>query len=68
MNVEQKPVRVRQLCESPLVILSVSATVAMLIGVLPHLWMNHVELAFVVAGVLVAALVITVALAPNRKC
>lgn len=65
MNVQQK--RVRPLCESPLVILSVSATVAVMIGVLPHLWLTNNALMYVVAGTLVAALVITVALAPGRK-
>lgn len=68
MNVDQEQVRVRPLCESPLVIFSVSATVAVLIGVLPHLWLNNPSWAFVVAGVLVGALIITVALAPGRKC
>ncbi|GLZ30296.1 hypothetical protein Lesp02_24860 [Lentzea sp. NBRC 105346] len=65
MTVEQK--RVRPLCESPLVIFSVCATVSVLIGVLPHLWMNHQSWAFVVAGTLVIALGLTVALAPGRK-
>lgn len=68
MTVEQKPVRSRPLCESPLVILSVSATVAVLIGVLPHLWLNNPSWAFVVAAVLVGAVVLTVAFAPGRKC
>ena len=65
MTVEQKPIR--PVSESPFVIFSVCSAIAGLIGILPHLWMNHQSWAFVVAGTLVIALGLTVALAPGRK-
>ena len=65
MTIEQKPVQ--QLCESPLVILGVSASIAMLIGVLPMTWGYSPALAAALAGLLVLAFAITVKYAPNRK-
>lgn len=65
MTIEQKPVQ--QLCESPLVILAVSASLAVLIGVLPVLWGHSPALASALAGLLVLAFAITVKYAPNRK-
>ncbi|ANZ37789.1 hypothetical protein BBK82_18695 [Lentzea guizhouensis] len=65
MTLEQK--HVRQRCESPLVILGVSAAVAVVIGVLPKLWGHSPALATSLALVLVAAFAITVKYAPNRK-
>ena len=65
MTIEQKPVQ--QLCESPLVIMSVSALLAVLIGVLPALWGHSPALATGLASLLVLAFTITVKYAPNRK-
>lgn len=65
MTIEQKPVQ--QLCESPLVILGVSASLAVLIGALPVLWGHSPTLATGLASLLVLAFAITVKLAPNRK-
>jgi hypothetical protein len=62
---EQKPVQ--QLCESPLVISGVSASLAMAIGVLPLLWGHSPTAAAGLAALLVLAFAITVKLAPNRK-
>ncbi|MFS8104849.1 hypothetical protein LFM09_47885 [Lentzea alba] len=65
MTIEQKPVQ--QLCESPLVILGVSASLAVVIGVLPMLWGHSPTLATGLGALLVLAFAITVKLAPNRK-
>ncbi|SEP93522.1 hypothetical protein SAMN05216188_101970 [Lentzea xinjiangensis] len=65
MNVEQKPVQ--QLCESPLVILGVSGSLAAVIGVLPLTWGYSPVLASALAAVLVLAFAITVKCAPNRR-
>lgn len=65
MTIEQKPVQ--QLCESPLVILGVSGSLAVLIGVLPLVWGYSPALAAALAALLVAAFAITVKYAPNRK-
>ncbi|WP_157984788.1 hypothetical protein [Lentzea terrae] len=65
MTIEQKPVQ--QLCESPLLILGVSASVAVLIGVLPVTWGYSPALASALAALLVLAFAITVKYAPNRK-
>lgn len=65
MTIEQKPVQ--QLCESPLVILGVSASLAVLIGVLPVLWGHSPTLATALGALLVLAFAITVKYAPNRK-
>jgi hypothetical protein len=65
VTIEQKPGR--QLCESPLVILGVSASVAVLIGVLPMTWGYSPPLAAALAALLVLAFAITVKYAPNRK-
>ncbi|NKE62122.1 hypothetical protein FXN61_37395 [Lentzea sp. PSKA42] len=65
MTIEQKPVQ--QLCESPLVILGVSASLAVLIGVLPLMWSYSPALASALAAVPVLAFAITVKYAPNRK-
>jgi hypothetical protein len=65
VTIEQKPVQ--QLCESPLVIMGVSASVAVLIGLLPVTWDYSPALASALAGVLVLAFAITVKYAPNRK-
>lgn len=65
MTIEQKPVQ--QLCESPLVIMGVSASVAVLIGVLPMMWGYSPALAAGLAALLVLAFAITVKYAPNRK-
>ena len=65
MTIEQKPVQ--QLCESPLVILGVSASLAVVIGVLPLTWGYSPALATAIATLLVAAFAITVKYAPNRK-
>jgi hypothetical protein len=65
VTVEQKPVQ--QLCESPLLIMGVSASVAMLVGVLPMLWGYSPMLAAALGAVLVLAFAITVKYAPNRK-
>lgn len=65
MTIEQKPVQ--QLCESPLIILGVSASVAMLIGALPVLWGHSPTLATALGALLVLAFAITVKYAPNRK-
>ncbi|MEV6243549.1 hypothetical protein [Lentzea sp. NPDC051838] len=65
MTIEQKPVQ--QLCESPLVILGVSGSVALLIGVLPLMWGYSPTLASAVGALLVLAFAITVKYAPNRK-
>ncbi|WP_176946677.1 hypothetical protein [Lentzea fradiae] len=53
--------------ESPLVILAVSAPLAVVIGVLPLTWTYSPALACAIALVLLAALAITVKYAPNRK-
>ncbi|MFI6097382.1 hypothetical protein ACIA8G_17585 [Lentzea sp. NPDC051213] len=65
MTVEQKPVQ--QLCESPLLILGVSASLAVVIGLLPMLWGHSPALATGLAALLVLALGITIKYAPNRK-
>ena len=65
MTVEQKPVQ--QLCESPLVILGVSASLAVLLGLLPLMWGYSPALAAALAVLLVLAFAITVKYAPNRK-
>ena len=65
MTLEQKPIR--QWCESPLVIVGVSGFVAVLIGVLPKLWLHSPALATALALALVLAFAITVKYAPNRK-
>lgn len=65
MTIEQKPVQ--QLCESPLVILGVSASIAVLIGVLPTAWGYSPALASALGALLVLAFAITVKYAPNRK-
>lgn len=65
MTIEQKPVR--QLCESPLLILGVSASVAVVIGLLPMTWGYSPMLASAIAAMLVLAFAITVKYAPNRK-
>lgn len=65
MTIEQKPVQ--QLCESPLVILGVSASLAVVIGVLPMLWGHSPTLATGLAALLVLGFAITIKLAPNRK-
>ncbi len=65
MTIEQKPVQ--QWCESPLVILGVSASVAMVIGVLPLMWGYSPTLAAALGALLVLAFAITVKYAPNRR-
>lgn len=65
MTIEQKPVQ--QMCESPLVILGVSASLAVAIGVLPLTWTYSPALAAALAALLVVAFAITVKYAPNRK-
>ncbi len=65
MTIEQK--HARQWCESPLVILGVSGTLAVVIGVLPLAWGYSPALAAAVAAALASALAITVKYAPNRK-
>ncbi|GAB2854140.1 hypothetical protein [Lentzea nigeriaca] len=65
MTIERKPVQ--QLCESPLLIMAVSALLAVLIGVLPMLWGHSPALAAGLAGLLVLAFAITIKYAPNRK-
>jgi hypothetical protein len=65
VTIEQKPVQ--QLCESPLVILGVSASLAVVIGVLPALWGHSPALATALGALLVLAFAITVKYAPNRK-
>ncbi|HEX8867294.1 MAG: hypothetical protein QOF58_5499 [Pseudonocardiales bacterium] len=65
MTIEQKPVQ--QLCESPLVILGVSASLAVVIGLLPLLWDHSPTLAAALGALLVLAFAITVKYAPNRK-
>ncbi|NGY58465.1 hypothetical protein G7043_05885 [Lentzea sp. NEAU-D13] len=65
MTIEQKPVQ--QLCESPLLILGVSASLAVVIGVLPVLWGHSPTLATALGALLVLAFAITVKFAPNRK-
>ncbi|WP_434438594.1 hypothetical protein [Lentzea sp. E54] len=65
MTMEQKPVQ--QLCESPLVILGVSASIGVVIGVLPLTWGYSPALASALAALLVVAFAITVKYAPNRK-
>ncbi|WP_394615497.1 hypothetical protein JNUCC0626_38000 [Lentzea sp. JNUCC 0626] len=65
MTIEQKPVQ--QWCESPLVILGVSGSLAVLIGVLPLMWAFNPALAVALASMLVVAFAITVKYAPNRK-
>lgn len=65
MTIEQKPVQ--QLCESPLVILGVSASLAVMIGVLPMTWGYSPTLASALAALLVLTFAITVKYAPNRK-
>jgi hypothetical protein len=65
VTVEQKPVQ--QLCESPLVILGVSASLAVLLGVLPFVWGYSPALASALGVLLVLAFAITVKYAPNRK-
>lgn len=65
MTIEQRPVQ--QWCESPLVILGVSGSLAMLIGVLPLTWDFNPALATALAALLVVAFAITVKFAPNRK-
>ena len=65
MTIEQKPVQ--QLCESPLVILGVSASLAVVIGVLPLMWGYSPTLATGLAALLVLAFAITIKYAPNRK-
>lgn len=65
MTIEQKPVQ--QWCESPLVILGVSGSLAVLLGVLPLMWGHSPALAVALAALLVVAFAITVKFAPNRK-
>jgi hypothetical protein len=65
VTIEQKPVQ--QLCESPFLILGVSASLAVTIGVLPVLWRHSPALAAGLAVVLALAFAITVKYAPNRK-
>lgn len=65
MTIEQKPVQ--QWCESPLVILGVSGSLAVLLGVLPLMWGHSPALAAALAALLVVAFAITVKFAPNRK-
>ena len=65
MTVEQRPAR--QMCESPLVILGVSGSLAVVIGALPAAWGHSPVLASAIGAVLVSALAITVKYAPNRK-
>lgn len=65
MTIEQK--HVSQWCESPLVIMAVSASLAVVIGVLPLTWTYSPALASAIAGLLVLAFAITVKCAPNRK-
>lgn len=65
MTIEQKPVQ--QWCESPLVILGVSGSLAVLLGVLPLVWGHSPALAVALAALLVVAFAITVKFAPNRK-
>jgi hypothetical protein len=65
VTIEQKPVQ--QLCESPLVILGVSASLAVLIGILPMTWGYSPVLASGLGALLVVAFAITVKYAPNRK-
>ncbi|MEU0884026.1 hypothetical protein ABZ345_35980 [Lentzea sp. NPDC005914] len=65
MTIEQKPGQ--QLCESPLVILGVSASLAVVIGVLPMTWGYSPTLAAALGALLVLAFAITVKYAPNRR-
>jgi VIT1/CCC1 family predicted Fe2+/Mn2+ transporter len=65
VTIEQRPVQ--QWCESPLVILGVSGSLAVLISVLPLLWGHSPALAVAVAALLVVAVAITVKFAPNRR-
>ncbi|GHH58629.1 hypothetical protein [Lentzea cavernae] len=65
MTIDQKPVQ--QWCESPLVILGVSGSLAILIGVLPLVWGHSPALATALAALLVVAFAITVKFAPNRR-
>jgi hypothetical protein len=65
VTIEQKPAQ--QWCESPLVILGVSASLAVLIGILPLMWGYSPALAAALASLLVIAFAITVKYAPNRK-
>lgn len=65
MTIEQKPVQ--QWCESPLLILGVSASLAVVIGVLPALWGHSPALAAALGALLVLAFAITVKYAPNRR-
>ncbi|MGW4206706.1 hypothetical protein ACWEIJ_01845 [Lentzea sp. NPDC004789] len=65
MTIEQKPVQ--QLCESPLLILGVSASLAVAIGVLPMTWGYSPALASALGALLVLAFAITVKFAPNRR-
>ncbi|MGW6447189.1 hypothetical protein [Lentzea sp. NPDC055074] len=65
MTIEQKPVQ--QWCESPLVILGVSGSLAVLISVLPLMWGYNPALAAALAALLAVAFAITVKFAPNRR-
>ncbi|GGM84612.1 hypothetical protein GCM10011609_20930 [Lentzea pudingi] len=65
MTTEQKPVQ--QWCESPLVIMGVSGSLAVLLGVLPLTWGHSPALAAALAALLVVIFAITVKFAPNRK-
>lgn len=65
MRIEQKPAH--QWCESPLVIMGVSVSIAVVIGVLPVTWGYSPALASALAAALLLALAITVKYAPNRK-
>jgi hypothetical protein len=65
VTIEQKPVQ--QLCESPLLILAVSASLAVVLGVLPMMWGYSPALASALGALLVLAFAITVKCAPNRR-
>jgi hypothetical protein len=65
VTTEQKPVQ--QWCESPLVILGISGSLAVMIGALPLMWGYHPALATALAALLVIAVAITVKFAPNRR-
>jgi len=65
VTIDQKPAQ--QWCESPLVILGVSGSLAVLIGVLPLVWGHNPALATALGALLVVAFAITVKFAPNRR-
>ncbi|MET9228904.1 hypothetical protein [Lentzea sp. NPDC003310] len=65
MTIEQKPAQ--QWCESPLVILGISGSLAVVISVLPLVWGYHPGLAAALGTLLVVAFAITIKFAPNRR-